>query len=400
MFFEDLLRISLRQVLRQHRRNLGAVLAIALGTAGFLVIITMGRDVKINFNRDLDLLGGATRMKIYFEGPGDVGSRIKRPEWFRERTLRALRQIPGVAGVTATISKAYYGSSATTWKGQAHSFHIIGVDEHYWEVNSFTAKSGTLFGSPEVMEGRKNCVLGEDLAKKIFGHTNVVGNLLPIDRDLYRVVGVFGGVGAADRTTWAFIPLTTARSRLPNVDVVRILYLRCKTWDDVESVAAAIPDVVKGQQQAADLKVEVAWERLNVVKKTSWLIVLFIYVAIVATLCLGGFGIWNIMMNGVRARTREIGLKKAMGAQDRDILAQFMTEAICLSLGSALIGVALGRALIELVAYLLGNRPLEDIFWLCVFLGLLFASLIGMVAGLSPSVKASRMEVVSAVRYE
>ncbi|MEW6265466.1 MAG: ABC transporter permease [Thermodesulfobacteriota bacterium] len=399
MMFADLLLISLRQVLRQHRRNIGVVLAIALGTAGFFLIITTGRDVKIKFNHDLDILGGATRIKVYFPGAGDLGGEVK-PEWFRDRTVRALRTIPGVNAVTQVLTKVGYAFSYVTWKNQPYYFHIMGVDDYFWDVNSFIPAQGRFFTADELNQGRKVCVIGEELVSRLFGRENPLGALIPVDYDLYEVIGVLGGAAAAERNSWCFIPLTTARNRLFHADVLRILYVRCKTWDDVESVAAAIPKKVEANQDGKGLTVEVAWERLDKVKKVSWLIELFIYVAVIATLLLGGFGIWNIMMMGVQARTREIGLKKAMGAEDRDILSQFLTEALCLSLLASLVGIVVGRALIELVAHLLGSRVLEDIFLLCVALDLLFAVVIGVAAGLSPSIRASRMEVVSAVRYE
>jgi putative ABC transport system permease protein len=146
--------------------------------------------------------------------------------------------------------------------------------------------------------------------------------------------------------------------------------------------------------------VEVFWEGLKRVRYVVWWIESFIYVAIGATLLLGGLGIWNVMMAAVRSRTREIGLKKAMGAEDKDILAQFLSEALCLSLSAALVGVALGRLVMEVTGFILGSHPPEELFLLCLVLGLLFAVGLGVGAGLYPSLMASRMEVVSAVRYE
>jgi putative ABC transport system permease protein len=207
-------------------------------------------------------------------------------------------------------------------------------------------------------------------------------------------------LGVSERTSWAFLPLTTAQDRVARLGYPDIMYLRCRTWDQVEEVATAIPGVIRARQNADGLKTDVAWERLKKVKRTFWWIQFFVYIAIVATLILGGFGIWNIMMVGVRARTREIGLKKAMGAEDSDILSQFLTEALCLSLSSALIGIALGRLAVVILSAKLDSHPIEELFLACAGLSLLFALVLGVVAGLIPSIQASRMEVVSAVQYE
>lgn len=394
---DDLLRISVRQVLRHRRRNIGVILAIALGTAGFILVVTMSQDVKTNLNQDLELLGGATRIKLVFENYSE-GRDLGRMEWFREETAAAVRARPEVAGVSRLSFKV--GSSASSVGGRVYGLTVVGVDEYFWDVNSFKPISGRFFGSMEVSSRQKVCVLGDKLAMELFGSLDILGHLMPLGDDIYTVIGVLGGLGVSDRADWAFIPLTTFQDRVPGDPRPRYMYVRCRTWDDVKSVSDALPELVSSHQPSQGLKVEVAWDRLKQVRRVSWWVGLFIYVSVAATLVLGGFGIWNIMMVAVRTRTREIGLKKAMGAEDSDILQQFLTEALCLSVAAAIAGVILGRLFVELVAYLLQSRPPEGLFLMCVFLGLFFAVLLGMGAGLYPAIRASRMEVVTAVRYE
>ena len=203
-----------------------------------------------------------------------------------------------------------------------------------------------------------------------------------------------------DLSHTAFLPPTTFADRVPEAKLPYQVYLRCVSWDDVEKVAAEIPQVVGSHQPIEQLRVEFSREALNNVKKIAWWIESFIYLAIAATLVLGGFGVWAVMMGAVRSRTREIGLKKAMGAEDRDVLTQFLTEALCLSLGAAVVGIILGRLIMEGVSLWLGTRPSESLFLRCLGLGLLFAIVLGAGGGLYPSLRASRMEVVEATRYE
>jgi putative ABC transport system permease protein len=384
-------------VLRQRRRNLGVVAAIALGTAGLIVIITMGRDVKEDFNKDLELLGGATLIKVYFDEPRGKSS-ISRPQWFRSETLDNLRRVPGVSEVSLIAQKMSYGKAIV--RDRQYKFPLIAVDEFFWAANSFYPSSGLFFGEEAIKNRERVCVLGADLARKILGRREVVGQWVPIDGDLYRITGLLGGLAVGERTHWAILPLSTAQDRIASMSLPSRAYVRCRTWNDVEAVAASISEVVGAQQPTDGLQVEVAWERLAQVRKVAWLIELFIYVAVLATLTLGGYGIWNIMMAAVRSRTREIGLKKAMGAEDGHILSQFLTEAMCISVGASLIGVALGWFLMEIIAAMLKARPPEALFLFCMGLGILFSVLLGVGAGLFPSIRASRMEVVSAIRYE
>jgi putative ABC transport system permease protein len=391
MRLHDLMRISLRQVMRHRRRYIGVVLAIALGVAGFLNIVTMSREVKKNFNENLDLIGGVTVLRIYFDN-----KRSYRPQWFREQTLAALKRLDGVKELSLTAVK--YGQ--TNFQGQHYTFATIAVDEGFWRVRNFWPLTGHLFGPDTVAGHKRKVVLGAELAKKIFGNTHIKGRNLEINQEIYRISGVLGGVTDSGLANSVFLPLTTAHDRFPGRLLADRLYLRCSTWDDVGAVAAAVPGIVKSYQSPEELHVEVSWEALKRVQLLAWWIEFLIYLATSATFLLGGVGIWNVMMAAVTSRTREIGLKKAMGAEDRDILAQFLSEALCLSVGAALLGAGLGRIMMEVLSYVIGSRPPEDLFLFAVTLAFLVAVLIGVGAGLYPSIRASRMEVVSAIRYE
>ena len=393
MRYYDVVRVSVREVVRKRRRYIGVLASIALGMAGFIVIITMGNDLKKNFNNDLDLLGGATIINVMFEQLP-----LERQEWFRDRTLDALARIPGVTDITKVALKT---SALTTWQDRLFGFNLVGCEANYWHVFSFNAAAGRLFDERDVEEGARVCVVGTDLARQMFGgDQQALGKVLSIDDNLYTVVGILGGVRAGDRAQFVFLPITTARARVVNISMPYSAYVRCATWDDVGPVARAIPGVVKANQIDRGLRVNVAWEPLKQVQRIFWWVELFIYSSIVATMILGGFGIWNIMMATVTSRTREIGLKKAMGALDTDILYQFLFEALCVTMSSSVFGVILGRIGIEYMSRMLGSRPPEGLFFFCLLLGIVFAGGLGRGAGLYPSIRASRMQVVDAMRYE
>ncbi len=391
--YRDLIRVSVREVVRKRRRYIGVVAAIALSTAGFIVIITMGNDLKKNFNNDLDLLGGATIINPYFEKKS-----YERLEWFRPRTMEAIAKIPGVLSTTRVTLKT---GAVTTWKDRLFGFNLVGVEASYWNVFSFNAAEGRLFDDQDVAEGAKVVVVGTDLARQIFGgDKEAIGQLLSIDDNLYRVVGILGGVRAGDRSQFAFLPITTAKARVVGISDPYSAYVRCATWDDVVPVSKALPQVVAASQEDRGLQINVATEPLEQVKRIFWWVSLFIYSSIVATMILGGFGIWNIMMAAVVSRTREIGLKKAMGALDNDILYQFLFEALCVTTSASLIGILLGRIGVEYMSHLIGANPPEGLFLMCLAGGLAFSIILGVGSGLYPSIRASRMQVVDAMRYE
>lgn len=392
MQLHDLVIVSIRQMIRHRRRYLGVFLAIAFGVAGVITMVTMSREVKRNFNEDLNLIGGSTVIRASFDNRQPY-----RPQWFRDDTVEALRRLPGVKEISLTAMKQV----TINWHGHQYVFDLMAVDDHFWGVRSLWAHQGRLLGPNDITGRKRECVVGKELAKKIFGTNQVIGQTLEINQEIYQISGVLGVVlPAGDLEHFVFLPMTTAQDRLTGNLLTDGLYLRCATWDDVAPVAAAIPGVVKAHQSTEELRVDVAWEALKRVQRMEWWIELFVYLAVTATFGLGGMSIWNVMMAAVVSRTREIGLKKAMGAEDRDILAQFLSEALCLSLTGALMGAALGRVIMELLALIIGDHPPERLFLLGLSLGLVSATILGVAAGLYPSLKASRMEVVTAVRYE
>jgi putative ABC transport system permease protein len=389
--FDDLVRVSLRQVVRHRRRYIGVVFAIAVGVAGFISIITMGQDVKNNFNQDIAFIGGVTIIRNVLE------FHPQQPlNQFHADTTAAIEKIPKVS----VASRVGFTNLKFFRDGDEDILPVMAVDEGFWSLRNLRAISGSLFPPEAVKERERVVVLGKRLAQSLFGTYDVAGRTLELNNNIFRITGVVGGLRDINLEKSAFVPLTTAEDRFPRQLVVDRMYVRCATWDDVPGVAAAIPLVVKAHQSDKNLMVEVSWENLEHVKKVAFWIEFFVYLAFAATLILGGMGIWNIMMAAVRTRTREIGLKKAMGAEDRDILSQFLTEALCLSLVAAVVGVALGRVLVELLGLWIGMRPPEELFLTCLAFSLVFAVILGVGAGLYPSLQAARMEVVSATRYE
>lgn len=391
----DLIRISFRQVYRQKKRSLGVVLSLALGTAGLIAVITMGDEVKANLNRDLDLLGGVTIVKVFYENYKHTDTP---PQWFRDGTVEKLRKLPGVDVASLTTNNVNW--KPVTIGRREMRFAKQGVDAHYWKANGLEAGQGRLISSHDVQKRALVCVLGKDLATDLFGKADPIGQLIRIDNDVYRVVGTVTGLQLGPRSEYFFVPLTTAMDRFGrNMEPDR-LYVRTSGWDAVPVIAEGVGDFVAALQPSQHLQVEVSWEHLNRVKRIVWWVELFIYLSITATLVLGGFGIWNGMMSSVTARTREIGLKKSMGAEDEDILAQFLMEAIWLSLSAALLGVTLGRIGVEVVSHFLGSHPSEDLFLFYTGVSLVFSCVLGVLAGFYPAMRASRMDVVTAIRYE
>jgi putative ABC transport system permease protein len=393
----DLFRISCKQVLRQYRKNIGVVLAIVLGTAGLIIILTMGKSVEENISRNLEIIGNATRLRVLFRHLPTTPDAFDNRE-FKLATIDGLKTIPGVDYVSSIASKN--GSAKLIHNNNISYFEMIGVDSAFWKVHGSSARQGVLFDTEDLQRHRTVCVLGQRVAQELFGHLDVVGQFVSIDTNLFQIVGVLDNLSMPDKIRYVFLPLSTAKDRIESIAPASKLYIRCHSWDDVERVAASIPDIVKAHQPNDEIEVFVPDEILARVKAIAFGVKIFVQLALISTLLLGGIGIWNIMMMSVRSRTKEIGLKKAIGAEDRDILFQFLAESLILSISATSIGFLLGFAGVKVTASILKSSPVQNLFWFSTFIGFSFSLILGIVAGLAPAIKASRMEVISALRYE
>lgn len=387
----DLLFVSLRQILRNRRRYLLVFASIFFGVSGLIVVLTMTREVKQTVNNDLYLIGRANIIKMYFDNQPN-----QRPEWFRDGTVAALRQQPDVQYVSVTAR----GWGQTILADRKYRVKVIAVDEFFWVLNNYFASRGKIFGTEEVNRRERKVVIGATLAEMYFGAQEAVGASIMIDNDLYLVVGVLSDLAPADYQDAVFLPLTSAQDRIFMLSPPNNLYIRTRTWDDVPAMVKAATDLVQNRQPSSGLGAEVNWEVLKRVQAMSWYLEFFAYLAVISALCLGGAGIWNVMMAAVRARTREIGLKKAMGAEDKDILIEFLSEAVGVSLGAAMLGIIGARLMVGVLDHWLGKSSDLNFFLHYMGVGFLLAVGLGIGAGIYPSFKASRMEVVDAVRYE
>ncbi len=394
----DLLRISFRQVMRQRRRYLGVFISIALGTAGIIVILTMGRTVKKNLNNDLTLIGGATIIRIDYQQGVDAQDKLDRFQWFQPGSVQAVSELPGVDQVSVSVVRMHH--VRTILDNDIKEFPLMGVDASFWTVNGHKQIAGRYFNKDEVDQHELVCVVGERLAKDVFGTIDVSGREIEIENAIYHITGVLGEDTAGDLARNVFIPITTAEDRMTKMPQSNTMLVRCKTWDDVEHVAEAIPAAIDRYQSTNHLRIQVPLGQLTQVKRIAFWVESFIYFSIFATLTLGGYGIWNGMMTAVRSRTREIGLKKAMGAEDTDIMFQFLAEALCLSLGGGLIGVLIGIGGVEYTSRILESTPPAHLVFTYCGLSIVFSLVLGIVAGYYPSIRASRLEVVTAIRYE
>ncbi|MEG2173763.1 MAG: FtsX-like permease family protein [Desulfovibrionaceae bacterium] len=196
------------------------------------------------------------------------------------------------------------------------------------------------------------------------------------------------------------MPYTTAIDRNWAGGKINRLFIRAVGWEDVAKLVKIIPNVVKQHQDVPYLVLQTQEEQLDRIQTTFVWVEALLWLGIVASLMLGGFGIWSGTFASVRARTREVGLKKAMGGSDGDILAQFLAEALCKSVAGGFVGIIIGATMVEIGGFFLNCHISYAQLLLSSAGSIVFSGVIGVAGGIYPAMQASRMDVVTALRFE
>ncbi len=364
--YSDLLRVSLRQVTRQ--KSYGVVFSIALGITAFIALAVLGQQIRYKVGQDMVLMGGVNVMRVFMEDSQYPGQ-PKRV--FQQQSIDAIRQLKGVTSVSVSSRNAQWFNLHAADSERTVGTLFYGVDDLFVPTFSVEMVAGKPLSREDIDNHRRVVMIGREAANKIFGSPEkAMGQLLFLGVDVFEIKGVITGVMLGDWSEAGFIPVTTLIDRNWGDGGITRLFVRTQ------------------QDQLSRLQVTFMW-----VQVLLWL-------GIAASLMLGGFGIWYGTFAAVRARTREVGLKKAMGGSDGDILAQFLCEALCKSVAGGLIGIVLGVASVLVGVHMLGTPlPVLQLVLSCIG-SILFSALIGIAGGIFPAVQASRMDVVTALRFE
>jgi putative ABC transport system permease protein len=391
---DDLLTMCWRLVLRNRRRYKAVMAGIAVGTAGFIIIQTMGDSVEKKMGEHLELLGEATVLKAYWENEDSY-----HPGQFTLRDVSRLKRIPHLMAVAPVVSLPQVDASfrTTQW-----SPGLFGVDNQYWMTQSPTVLRGRLIGPSDVVGRKPVCVLGQDVVKYLFEKADPVGEQIKAGNLSFEVIGILGGIQHTDIRRSIFIPITTAQNLFQGLYRIHNIFLRVDDWNHVERAKAQAMEVLAAGHKGYEdgIKIQFFPDRLQRVKATVYLVKLFVYAALGVTIILGGLGITSVMLAAVQDRTREIGLRKALGAREGIILLQFLIEAIFISFLSGAIGVVAGFALVQLLKGPLDVDVSSAMIMASILAGLMFTVFLGVISGIYPSIRASRMDSVTAMRFE
>jgi len=398
----ETLKLALRAIQRNALRSFLTVLGIVIGVGAVIAMVTIGNGTTAKVTADLAKLG----TNLLFVRPGQSGpgraSSEERP--FNVRDVEALRtELNGVRAVAPVASK----SATIIYGTENRNSSTIGTDNTYFITQDWALEAGRQFLESEVRGGRAACIIGKTVRDELFGPSEFLGRSVRVNKVSCEVIGLLQAKGQSsfgtDRDDVVLLPLRAFQRRLAgNTDIPSILVSADSGVDtgkvqaDIERLLRERRNVTRGHED--DFSVRDMKEIVET--QTGMTVVLTGLLGAVAgvSLLVGGIGIMNIMLVSVTERTREIGIRLAIGALERQVLMQFLVEAVVLSLFGGLVGIALGLGLAWLATSGLQVPFLVDPPIILVAFG--FSALVGVVFGYFPARRAARLDPIEALRHE
>jgi putative ABC transport system permease protein len=410
MSFLALLRIALRALAVNKLRSALTMLGIVIGVGAVIVMIAVGAGAQARVEEQIRALG--SNLLLVMPGSttaGGVRMGFGSGSTLTEDDVVAInREIP-----EALAAPALRGSAQVIWGNANWSTQIYGVTPEYLDVRQWPLVAGRTFEPAEMAGAAKVALIGATVAKQLFGAADPLDQSIRIKRVPFTIIGVLDTKGQSlmgtDQDDLILVPIKTARSRVLGTAsaarnrTVGTIWVKAADSVDTKIIEEQVRALLRQRHRIQagaddDFSLRNLQEVMAAQEASSRVLALLLAAVASVSLLVGGIGIMNIMLVSVTERTREIGLRMAVGARTRDILGQFLVEAVTLSLIGGLIGVALGMGTSLAIAELAGWRIV--ISPQAVGLAVAFAFVIGVFFGFYPARKAARLNPVEALRFE
>jgi putative ABC transport system permease protein len=396
-------KLALRTIRRNVLRSILTLLGIVIGVAAVIALVTIGRGATDKVTADLTKLGSnmlIARPGTSTPGPSNPGESRS----FSARDIDSLQlgltNIRAMAPVATRTVQAVFEQSNT-------EAQVTGTTPGFFIAQDWTFAAGGPFTENDARSGTTVCVIGETIRKELFGFIEPLGQILRVRNAPCEVVGVLGAKGqsafGSDQDNIVVMPLRTFHRRISGNTRIGQIIVSASSPDDLVPVQAAMTDILRETRRVKideedDFVVRDLTQIANTLSGTTAVMTGLLSAIAAVSLLVGGIGIMNIMLVSVAERTREIGIRLAIGARAAQVLSQFLVEAIVLCLLGGLIGIALGLSLAFVAANLL-QLPFA-IDWDTVALAFTFSGLIGVLFGFFPARRAAKLDPIEALRHE
>ncbi|MGB9177997.1 MAG: ABC transporter permease [Pyrinomonadaceae bacterium] len=402
-----IIRVAFRALVRNKMRAALTMLGIIIGVSAVIAMVSIGQGAQASVQAQIESMGtnllfvsaGAQNVGGVRSGAGDSGTNTLTVE-----DLEAIRrEVPSVAMVTPTIN----ARSQLVVANQNWNTSVQGVSEQYPEVRKWTVQSGAFFTETDVRSAARVIVLGQTIADNLFPGADPLGQSVRVMNLPFKVVGVMARKGqdpqGRDQDDTAFAPYTAVQKKLLGNTRVQVAYVSAISQDATYTAQTQITDLLRQRHKLSanepnDFSVRNMTDVAEAANETNSIMTMLLGSIAAVSLLVGGIGIMNIMLVSVTERTREIGIRMAIGARSSAVRSQFLIESIVLSLTGGLFGILLGVIVSIAIPRMLGWPTLVSTA--AIIGSVIFSAAVGIFFGYYPARKAAGLDPIEALRYE
>jgi len=399
----ETIKLALQAIRRNLMRSFLTTLGVVIGVAAVITMVTLGQGSTQKITKDIAKLG--TNLLVLRPGqavgPGGVQDVARQLEVADAEAIR--REIPGTRAVAAAATRA----ATAIANGKNWSTNVTGAEATYLDARDWPIAAGRTFNEGELRAGRAVCLIGKTIQRELFGGGQVVGETLRVGKISCEIVGLLAEKGESafgqDQDDLILVPLRTYHRRIAGNTDVGYIYIGVDSQHSTGKTLKAVELLVRERRRIGagdqdDFFVRDMKEITATLTGTYKVLTGLLSAVAAISLLVGGIGIMNIMLVSVTERTREIGIRLAIGALAGQVLTQFLIEAVVLSLFGGLIGVALGLGLSYLLASAIQVPMALDLSVIALAFG--FSAAVGVIFGYFPARKAAGLDPIEALRHE
>ncbi len=406
MNFTNLFRIAVRALGNNKMRGFLTMLGIIIGVASVITMLAIGQGSKRSIRSQIAEMG--SNMIMIHPGADMRGGVRQDPAAMQSLKLEDYEAIVNETRYVSACSPSVSSSGQVIFGANNYPTSIYGISPDYLEIRKYSVAEGDMFGEQDIISSAKVCVVGKTIVDNLFTNgENPVGKIIRFGKIPFRIVGILSSKGyntmGMDQDDLILAPYTTIQKRVLAITHLQSIFCSALSEEQTENAEEEISGILRRNHKLRvtdddDFNIRSQQELSTMMNSTSDMMTVLLACIAGISLLVGGIGIMNIMYVSVTERTREIGLRMSIGAKGRDILAQFLIEAILISVTGGLIGVIIGIGAAWMVKLFAGWPVYVE--WYSVILSFVVCTLTGIFFGWDPARKASEMDPIEAIRYE